>query len=127
MAFDDMGTHQREISGISVDLAGGAGRPHAYGPTPARMACGGQVLRLHTFGGLSLTRDGHAVFEASTRLHGLASLARIAAAGDRGVSRDKLLGCFWPERDERHARHALSQMLYDLRRAVGDGDFLRGG
>jgi DNA-binding SARP family transcriptional activator len=36
------------------------------------------------------------------------------------VSRDRLLGLLWPERDERTARHLLADSLYVLRCALGD-------
>lgn len=74
------------------------------------------MLRLLTLGGFALTRDGAPVLGITSQA--LAVLIRVAAAGDRGVSRQKLTGCFWPERDERHARHSLSQSLYELRLAV---------
>lgn len=74
------------------------------------------MLRLLTLGGLAMTRDGDPCPALS--LHGLALLTRIAASGVRGISRQKLAGSFWPERDERHARHCLSQALYELRRAL---------
>lgn len=74
------------------------------------------MLRLLTLGGFALARDGIPVPGVTS--HALAVLIRVAAAGDRGISRQKLTGCFWPERDERHARHSLSQALYELRLAV---------
>lgn len=49
----------------------------------------------------------------------LALLAVVAASGPSGVTRDRLLGLLWPERDESKARHALSQTLYSLRADLG--------
>ena len=46
----------------------------------------------------------------------LALLAIVAAAGTRGITRDKVLGILWPDKDEEQARHTLSQTLYLLRR-----------
>ncbi|AHG88459.1 transcriptional activator domain-containing protein [Gemmatirosa kalamazoonensis] len=43
----------------------------------------------------------------------------LAAAGPRGVTRDRLIGILWPESYADRARHALSQTLYSLRRDVG--------
>src|SRR5215210_2410845 len=76
------------------------------------------MLRLATFGGLALTRDGvpHAG-PASQRRH-LALLALLAAAGKRGLSRDKLLGYLWPESEPDQARHSLNQSLHALRRSL---------
>jgi DNA-binding SARP family transcriptional activator/TolB-like protein len=46
-------------------------------------------------------------------------LAILAAAGDKGVSREKLLGILWADSSPEKARHALSQTLYSLRRDLG--------
>jgi DNA-binding SARP family transcriptional activator/predicted Zn-dependent protease/TolB-like protein len=52
----------------------------------------------------------------------LALLAYLALASPRGFHRrDTLIGLFWPESDEEHARHALRQALHTLRRAMGPG------
>ena len=56
----------------------------------------------------------------------LAILAALAAAGSRGLTRDKLLGLFWSETDERRGRSALSQALYALRRDTGEDELLLG-
>jgi DNA-binding SARP family transcriptional activator/Tfp pilus assembly protein PilF len=47
-------------------------------------------------------------------------LAVLAASPDTSISRDRLLGLLWPDRDERTARHLLSDSLYVLRQALGD-------
>ena len=76
------------------------------------------VLRLVTFGGLGIEADGGS---AAPRLGPprLALLAVLAAAGDRGVSREKLSGLFWPDFDEERARHSLRQALYAVRSGLG--------
>ena len=76
------------------------------------------VFRLVTFGGLGVEADGGA---AAPRLRPprLALLAVLAAAGHRGMSRDKLTALFWPESDEKRARHSLRQNLYALRAGLG--------
>jgi DNA-binding SARP family transcriptional activator len=52
----------------------------------------------------------------------LALLAYLAAAHSTGFnSRDTLLALLWPNLDQEHARAALRQSLYGLRRALGDG------
>ncbi|MFQ5570573.1 MAG: BTAD domain-containing putative transcriptional regulator [Rhodothermales bacterium] len=49
----------------------------------------------------------------------LALLAYLALASPAGFCRrDKLLALFWPELNEEHARNALSQVVYQLRRAL---------
>ncbi|UCC73646.1 MAG: hypothetical protein JSV86_03520 [Gemmatimonadota bacterium] len=61
----------------------------------------------------------------------VAVLALLAAAGDRGCSRDKLIGYLWPDSDEERARHRLADIVYLLRRSLGEdvvlgaGDVLR--
>jgi DNA-binding SARP family transcriptional activator len=78
------------------------------------------VLRLLTFGGLGLLRDGVPIRGPAAQRRRLTLLAVLAAAGrGAGVSRDKLLGYFWPEQDEESARRALNQGIYMLRRELG--------
>ena len=81
------------------------------------------MLRLRTFGGLSIERsatgEGGATSPLSTATAArrrLGLLAVLAASGPRGVPRDKLLALFWPESDSDKARHALDQTLYSLKR-----------
>lgn len=76
------------------------------------------MLRLWTFGGLALERrDGSP--PPRLRPQRLAILAVLAAAGDRGVSRERMAGLFWPEADEDRARHSLRQALYALGQELG--------
>jgi DNA-binding SARP family transcriptional activator/TolB-like protein len=73
------------------------------------------VLRLRTFGGVWIeAADGTRV--PSPRPQRLALLLVVAAAGRRGMSRNRLRAVFWPDADEDRARHALSQSMYALRR-----------
>jgi TolB-like protein/DNA-binding SARP family transcriptional activator/Flp pilus assembly protein TadD len=72
------------------------------------------VFTLETFGGLSLRgADGPITTRAGQRRR-LALLA-VLAAERRPVSRDKLVGYFWPESDAERARHLLADSLYVLR------------
>jgi DNA-binding SARP family transcriptional activator/Tfp pilus assembly protein PilF len=83
------------------------------------------VLRILTLGGLTVESSERPTHVPQARLQGLGLLARLAVAGERGVSRDKLVGCFWPEKDERSALHSLSQALHRLRSDLGsDGIFV---
>ena len=74
------------------------------------------MLRLETFGGLRLVDESGAT--VATQRRRLALLTLLAAAGERGLSRDKLLGYLWPESPAPNARHALEQLLYELRQRV---------
>ncbi len=74
------------------------------------------MLRLRTFGGLTLegvSQQGD--WEPRPRV--LALLAVLAAGGS--VRRDRILAVLWPDSDADRARHALSQMLYVMRRDFG--------
>jgi len=84
------------------------------------------VLRLKTFGGLSIEGDDGPRGSAVTQRGGLALLALLVAARERGLSRDKLLGYLWPERDDEHGRHALAQALHALRRDLHDDELFLG-
>ncbi|MGH7512411.1 MAG: protein kinase domain-containing protein [Gemmatimonadales bacterium] len=73
------------------------------------------MLRLDILGGLSLTDDGRHLAPPRRQL---AVLGLLAAAGDRGIPRDKLIACLWAESGADNARHALEQLLYSLRRQL---------
>jgi serine/threonine-protein kinase len=84
------------------------------------------MLTLKTFGGVSLSH-GEAVLDGpAAQRRRLALLAVIACAGPHGVSRDKLVGLFWPESDAARARHALSQWIFLLRRDLPAADVIAG-
>lgn len=72
------------------------------------------MLRLITFGGVGLESDDGS---APPRLRPprLALLAVLAAAGERGVSRERIAGLLWPDSDEQRASHSLRQSRYALR------------
>lgn len=76
------------------------------------------------FGGLALTRDNGSII--ATQHRRLALLALVAVSRGRGVSRDRLLGYLWPEGQPDSARHSLEQLVYGLRREVGESVFLDG-
>lgn len=81
------------------------------------------TFRLRTFGGITLLVDGAAVTGALTQRRQLALLALLAVARDQGMSRDKILGCLWPEKDAESARHTLNQQLYAQRQTGSPGLF----
>lgn len=75
-----------------------------------------------TFGGLSLAAATGS--EVATQRRRLALLALLAAAGERGASRDRLVAFLWPESASESARHSLEQLLYLLRRQLDEELFL---
>ena len=80
------------------------------------------MYRLETLGSLALT-DGPAA-AVTTQRRRLALLALLAVAGERGLTRDKLVAYLWPDSPSDNARHALEQLLYELRRQLGEPVFL---
>jgi len=70
--------------------------------------------------------EGHAVAGAAAQPRRLAILALLARAGDRGITREKLIGYLWPDSDEERARRLLSQAVYMLRRDLGSEDAIVG-
>jgi serine/threonine-protein kinase len=85
------------------------------------------MLRLRTFGTLSIEGREGPLTGAATQRRRLALLALLATAGSRGMSRDKVVACLWPESDAERARHALAQLLYALRRDLPDGALVAEG
>jgi len=77
------------------------------------------TLRLHTFGRVHLTRNGEVLSGAAVQRRLLAILSILAAAGERGVTRDKLLSLLWADGDAEKSRHALTQSLYHIRKVLG--------
>jgi DNA-binding SARP family transcriptional activator len=84
------------------------------------------MLRLQTFGGVSLFRGDENLTGAVTQRRRLGILVLLAASGATGLSRDKLLALLWPESDADSARHVLNQLLYAQRRQVGDDGLFLG-
>lgn len=84
------------------------------------------MLRLKTFGGLAIVRDGAPAEGAGGQRRRAALLALLAAAGDRGLARDKVLAILWPESDPERARKNLAQAVYALRRDLGADDLITG-
>ncbi len=84
------------------------------------------MIRLKAFGTPTLRCDETPLGPGATQRRPLALLALLAVAGERGLSRDKLIGCLWPEREEERARHVLAQTLYALRRALPGAEVVLG-
>jgi DNA-binding SARP family transcriptional activator len=84
------------------------------------------TMRLRTFGGISIEGAAQALGGAAAQRRPLALLTVLAVAGERGMSREKVLGLLWPESDTDHARNALRQTLYALRRDLGAPELFLG-
>lgn len=83
-------------------------------------------MRIQILGGLSAgTAEGLLAGEAAQPRR-LALLALLARAGERGLSRDKLVGFLWPDTDDERARKTLSQALYALRQGSQNEELFLG-
>jgi DNA-binding SARP family transcriptional activator len=83
-------------------------------------------LRINVLGGLSAARAGAPPGGAAAQPRRLAVLAVLARAGERGVTREKLIALLWPDADEERGRKLLTQALYTLRRDLGGEDPIAG-
>lgn len=78
-------------------------------------------FRLQLFGRPSIKVEGGDLLKgAAAQRRRVALLALLALAGQRGVSRDKVLGYLWPENDIEHARNLLNVAVYALRKSLGE-------
>ncbi|HEX5963522.1 MAG TPA: BTAD domain-containing putative transcriptional regulator, partial [Gemmatimonadales bacterium] len=79
------------------------------------------MIELRTLGALELTSaDSNAVGSVLAQPRRAALLCYLALALPRGFHRrDMLVALFWPELDQEHARNALRQSVFFLRRALG--------
>jgi TolB-like protein/DNA-binding SARP family transcriptional activator/Tfp pilus assembly protein PilF len=82
-------------------------------------------FHLRTLGTLALIDSTGATILGAHGRHKrrLALLSAVAAAGERGRSRDQLLVSFWPDASQVRARHSLDQLLYALRNSLSDEVF----
>jgi DNA-binding SARP family transcriptional activator len=76
------------------------------------------MLHLSALGEVAVWKDDEPVPELPAQRLRCAVLVYLAV--ERSVLRDDLLGMFWPDRDSSRGRHALRQMLYELRRVLGN-------
>jgi Tol biopolymer transport system component/DNA-binding SARP family transcriptional activator len=57
----------------------------------------------------------------------LAILALLSAAGEQGLTREKVLAYLWTDTEEERARRGLNQALYALRQDLGSDEVFLGG
>jgi DNA-binding SARP family transcriptional activator/TolB-like protein len=80
-------------------------------------------LRLRTFGSPAVEGPAGPQGGSAAQPQSLALLTLVATAGERGLSRDKIIALLWPECDATRARHRLSQLCHALRRGLGEHIF----
>ena len=78
------------------------------------------LLRIRSFGSPAVEGPDGPLGGCAAQRQALALLTLVAAAGERGLSRDKVTALLWPEADARRAGHRLSQLLHALRRSLGE-------
>jgi DNA-binding SARP family transcriptional activator/pSer/pThr/pTyr-binding forkhead associated (FHA) protein len=89
------------------------------------------MYSLRTLGGISLEGPSGPLSGRVVQARQVALLAVLAAAGNKGCTRDKLIGYLWPDTTQESARHLLANAVYVLRQALGEeavfsaGDVLR--
>ncbi len=76
------------------------------------------MIELRTLGRGAIRRDGEELSGITAQKQRFALLAYLAV--ERRASRGRLLGLFWPDREEEKARHSLSQAIYALKRELGE-------
>ncbi len=79
------------------------------------------MIRLRLLGAPGVEIEGKPAGGVLKQRQRIALLALLAARGRAGVRRDRVLAYLWPDRDAERARHALSQTLYSIRQALGEG------
>ena len=84
-------------------------------------------FRFRTLGGIALDGPEGPVAGRAAQPRRLAVLSLLAAAPDRTVLRDQVVGCIWPDTEQARARHLLSDAVYVLRQALGDDALLSRG
>jgi DNA-binding SARP family transcriptional activator len=77
-------------------------------------------LRIRSFGSPAVEGPDGPLRGCAAQRQALALLTLVAAAGERGLSRDKIIALLWPEADGRRSGHRLSQLLHALRRGLGE-------
>jgi len=87
------------------------------------------MIEFLTLGTLELrTEDGGELSSLLAKPKQIALLAYLCIAQPRGFHRrDTLIGLFWPNSDEEHARGSLRKSLHVLRRALGDDTIVARG
>lgn len=78
------------------------------------------MYHLRLFGSPVLERGDVALTGRPVQRHRLALLALLALTPGRRLSRDKLLGYLWPERDTANARNLLKVATHVLRSELGE-------
>jgi DNA-binding SARP family transcriptional activator len=85
------------------------------------------LSRVALLGPVSLTGPKGASLRRASQQRRVALLALVASSPGEAISRDRLLGFLWPDRDEATARHLLADSIYVLRKTLGDQAIVASG
>jgi DNA-binding SARP family transcriptional activator len=85
------------------------------------------LSRVALFGPVSLTGPKGVSLRRASQQRRIALLALVASSPGGAISRDRLLGVLWPDRDERTARHLLADSIYVLRKTLGERSIVASG
>lgn len=84
-------------------------------------------FNLRLFGGATLEGGHGTVRGRAAHKRRLALLALLAVGRGRTMARERLIAYLWSEADIESGRHALSESLYVLRKALGESAFVTAG
>ena len=85
------------------------------------------LSRVALLGPVSLTGPKGVPLRRASQQRRIALLALVASSPGQSISRDRLLGSLWPDRDEPTARHLLADSIYVLRQTLGDRAIVASG
>lgn len=85
------------------------------------------LSRVALLGPVSLTGPRGVSLRRASQQRRIALLALVASSPAEVISRDRLLGFLWPDRDEATARHLLADSVYVLRKTLGERAIIASG
>ena len=85
------------------------------------------LSRISLLGPVSLTGPKGVTLRRASQQRRIALLALVASSPGQSISRDRLIGYLWPDRDERTARHLLADSIYVLRQTLGERAIVASG
>lgn len=77
------------------------------------------TFRLKLLGGAAAFDGDAPLVGRATQRRRIALLALLAAGGETGMTRDRLMAILWPESDAERGRHLLSDSVYRINQALG--------
>ena len=85
------------------------------------------LFYLRLLGGLALEENGEAVTGRAAQKRRLALLALLAAARGAPLTRDRITGLLWPDKQDQRGRRLLAQALLEIGKALGKDAFIKHG